>query len=92
MSSAILEQVKTLIIEELGIPLNTDNLDETTALDAGGLDLDSLGFVELIVLVEQQFGFQFSETEINLEAFKTIGTLSALIASKLAISESIAVR
>ncbi|MCP2728421.1 phosphopantetheine-binding protein [Symplocastrum sp. BBK-W-15] len=72
------------------MPLKTKNIDENTALDGEGLDLDSLGFVELIVLVEQHFDFQFSETEINLEAFKTIGSLSRLIANKLTPSENVA--
>ncbi|WP_256528933.1 phosphopantetheine-binding protein [Limnofasciculus baicalensis] len=82
--------MKTLILEELDMPLKTKNIDENTALDGEGLDLDSLGFVELIVLVEQHFDFQFSETEINLEAFKTIGSLSRLIANKLTPSENVA--
>ena len=90
MNETIVEKLKTLILEELGIPLKTKNIDENTALDTEGLDLDSLGFVELIVLVEQYFNFQFSETEINLEFFKTIGSLATLIANKLTASENVA--
>ncbi len=90
MNETIVEKLKTLILEELDMPLKTKNIDENTALDGEGLDLDSLGFVELIVLVEQHFDFQFSETEINLEAFKTIGSLSTLIANKLTPSENVA--
>lgn len=90
MNETIVEKLKTLILEELDMPLKTKNIDENTALDVEGLDLDSLGFVELIVLVEQHFDFQFSETEINLEAFKTIGSLSTLIANKLTPSENVA--
>lgn len=89
MNETIVEKLKTLILEELDIPLKTKNIDENTALDGEGLDLDSLGFVELIVLVEQHFDFQFSETEINLEAFKTIGSLSRLIANKLTPSANV---
>lgn len=89
MSNSIIEQIKTLMIQDLDLPLQTENLDENTALDGEGLDLDSLGFVELIIQVEERFNFQFTETEINLENFKTIGSLSTLISSKLAESEKI---
>lgn len=89
MENLILGQLKTILDEELNLPVNTENFDENTALDAEGLDLDSLGFVELIMQVEDRFNFQFTETEINLENFKTIGSLSTLIASKLAEEEAI---
>jgi acyl carrier protein len=89
MSKSILDQLKTILDEELNLPVNTDNFNENTALDGEGLDLDSLGFVELIMQVEDRFDFQFSETEINLENFKTLGSLSTLIASKLAEAEAI---
>jgi acyl carrier protein len=89
MSQSILDRLKTILDEELNLPVNTDNFNENTALDGDGLDLDSLGFVELIMQVEEKFEFQFSETEINLENFKTIGSLSSLIASKLAKHDNI---
>jgi acyl carrier protein len=89
MSKSILDRLKTILDEELNLPVNTENLNENTALDGDGLDLDSLGFVELIMQVEERFNFQFSETEINLENFKTIGSLSSLIASKLAENDHI---
>jgi acyl carrier protein len=89
MSKSILDQLKTILDEELNLPVNTENLNENTALDGDGLDLDSLGFVELIMQVEERFDFLFSETEINLENFKTIGSLSSLIASKLAENDNI---
>jgi acyl carrier protein len=89
MSKSILDRLKTILDEELNLPVNTENLNENTALDGDGLDLDSLGFVELIMQVEERFNFQFSETEINLENFKTIGSLSSLIASKLAENDNI---
>lgn len=83
MYDVICEQVKTLIDESLGMPLDATAMNQDTPLDVEGLDLDSLSFVELIMVVEQHFNFQFSEAELNLENFKTIGTLSSLIASKL---------
>ncbi|WNZ46992.1 acyl carrier protein [Leptolyngbya boryana CZ1] len=86
MYDTICEQVKTLIAENLGMPLDVETMNQDTPLDVEGLELDSLGFVELIMIVEQHFDFQFSEVEINLENFKTIGTLSTLIASKLTAS------
>lgn len=89
MSKSILDQLKTILDEELNLPVNTENFNESTALDGEGLDLDSLGFVELIMQIEDRFNFQFTENEINLENFKTIGSLSSLIASKSAENDNI---
>ena len=39
------------------------------------LGLDSIEFVELIVEIEEEFGFEFTEEELNLERYYNIKDL-----------------
>ena len=43
------------------------------------LGLDSIEFVELIVEIESEYGFEFDEEELNLEKYYCINDLIATI-------------
>ena len=40
-------------------------------------ELDSLALVELIVVIEERFGFEMDEEDITAEVFGTVGSLAA---------------
>lgn len=40
-------------------------------------ELDSLALVELIVVIEERFGFEMDEDDITAEVFGTVGSLAA---------------
>ena len=42
-------------------------------------ELDSLALVELIVVIEERFGFELDEADITAEVFATVETLAAHI-------------
>ena len=45
--------------------------------------LDSLAFVELVVFIENNFGFQFEDEELIIENFKSINTISNVVEKKV---------
>jgi acyl carrier protein len=45
--------------------------------------IDSLAFIKFIFLIEEQFGIQFTESEMIGDRVKTVGELIALIEEKL---------
>jgi acyl carrier protein len=89
MSDSIIEQLKTYILPELALKISLEQIDRETKLEGEGLDLDSLGFVELIMAIEEHFGFQFLETEIEVQNFQSIGSLSRLIGQKVLIKDNV---
>jgi acyl carrier protein len=51
-----------------------------TMLFKGGLELDSFAIVELISQLEMKFSFEFQESDFREEHFRSLGSLSDLIA------------
>lgn len=80
MDNALLNDTKTLIIKTVGDvapnPLPTDYPL------VGGL-LDSLAVTNLIVAIEEHFGFIFNDEELSAEAFQDAKSLAALISAKI---------
>ncbi len=83
MSNDLVNQLKTIIAEDLDVNLKADDIDENVSLFEEGLGLDSIAVVELISLIEQKFGFQFADADLNPDCFKNLQVLAGLIESKL---------
>ncbi len=78
-----INQLKHIITDELDVNLNLEKIDENASLFEEGLGLDSIAIMEFITLIEERFGFQFSDAELNLEPFKNLQTLAHFISTKL---------
>ena len=74
----ILENVKTILISELGHD-DFEMKDDLVATDVDGLD--SLTHMSIITSIENEFNVQFRLKELN--KLKNMGTLIELIQSKL---------
>jgi acyl carrier protein len=83
MSEALVNELKTIMAEELDVNLKVEDIDENASLFEGGMGLDSIAIVELISLVEQHFGFQFSDAELTPESFSNLNVLAEFISSKI---------
>ena len=56
-----------------------DRFTPDTELFGSLPELDSLALVELIVVIEERFGFELDEADITAEVFATVETLAAHI-------------
>jgi len=83
MSGTLVNQLKTIMAEELDVNLNVEEIDENASLFEDGLGLDSIAIVELISLVEQHFDFQFSDTDLTPEYFSNLNVLADFMSAKL---------
>lgn len=81
----ILEQLKTIIADRLDANIKRAEITAEVSLLEDGLGLDSIMLVELVSLVEETFGFQFEEDELDLEIFTNIQTLATFVATKSAL-------
>ena len=77
-----LHQLKQLLVEELDINLKIEQLADDVALLEEGLALDSVLIAELITLIENRFGFQFDDQDMNTDTFRDLTTLANFIASR----------
>lgn len=82
MSESVVEQLKTIIAEELDVNLKPEDIDESVSLFEDGLGFDSVIIVELIALTEEKFGIQFSDDELSLESFGNLNVLADCIMKK----------
>jgi acyl carrier protein len=77
------DRVKKVIIERLKLNVNAGEISNNTPLIGKGLGLDSVGVLELVVGLEQEFDIMFDDSEMNIELFENIGSLTNYINKKL---------
>ncbi len=78
----IKQQIKELLVDGLRLQTSPDKITDTMPLFDDGLGLDSLDAVELVVLVNRQFGVQIKDMDEGKTAFASVETLAAYIAEK----------
>lgn len=77
----IRERIKTVIIESLGLEgMTTDEIgDDMPLFGEEGLGLDSVDALELMVVLEKDFGVQIDSEEVDPEVFATVTSLERFI-------------
>jgi len=79
----ITERLKQIIAEELDINVKMENIRTDVGLLEDGIGMDSVAIMEFISIIEEKFGFQFSDSELSMEPFKNLTVLSEFIAEKI---------
>lgn len=78
-----MKNAKEFILEylesEYSLPKDAD--DSFNFIETGYVD--SMRMVQFIVLLEDEFGIEFTDEELTLDEFKTIGGLAGLVERKL---------
>ncbi len=82
--SDIKQEIKELLVDGLRLQTTPAEISDTTPLFDDGLGLDSLDAVELVVLVNKQFGVQIKDMDEGKTAFGSVETLAAYIKEKQA--------
>jgi acyl carrier protein len=79
----VIKELKQILTEDLfvSIPENEIKLEDSLASDLG---VDSVGFVELTMLLEEKYGISISGEEATPENFRNLDRLSNFIVSKTA--------
>ena len=81
MNNVIFEQVIDVIMNTVGGDIKREVLTEDFKL-VGNI-LDSMAVTNLILALEDYFGFIFNDDELSAEAFETVKTLTELVRNKL---------
>jgi len=74
------EDLKRLIVDRLRLEgLTPDKIGDDTPLFAGGLGLDSVDALELVVGLEQEYGIVIKSHEIDKAIFTSVQTLARFV-------------
>ena len=76
--------IKEKIVESLNLhDITADQIaDDAPLFGAGGLGLDSIDALELVVMLEKNFGIVIKDMEEGRPAFQSVKTLAAFINAK----------
>jgi acyl carrier protein len=80
MSGSLRVEILALLSQAAGRAVTGD---DATPIFQGGLALDSIALLEIVVGLEERFGLRL-RPEDGAQAFATIGTLTAFVAARRA--------
>ena len=76
-------ELKTKIIEVLNLEdISTDDIQDNDALFGDGLGLDSIDALELIVMLDKDYGIKLVDPKEGKSIFVSIETMAAYIKEK----------
>ncbi|UAB81693.1 acyl carrier protein [Marixanthomonas sp. SCSIO 43207] len=78
---ALKQELKENIIEQLNLEeFTVQDIDNDDALFGDGLGLDSIDALELIVMLDKDYGIKLTDPEKSKEIFQSINVLADYIA------------
>ncbi|MGM9785266.1 MAG: phosphopantetheine-binding protein [Candidatus Cryptobacteroides sp.] len=78
----LIEELKLKIIDALNLEgMQPDEIDDDAPLFGDGLGLDSIDALELIVLLEKEYGIKLKSSAEGKEVFKSVNVMADYVAS-----------
>ena len=80
---ALLPRLKRLIVNTLKLDdIRAEDIPDDEPLIGGGLNLDSIDALELVVTLEKEFGIKISSSEESRSALASVGHLADFILAR----------
>jgi acyl carrier protein len=78
----LVKELKVKIIETLGLmDVTPDDIDESGQLVGGDLGLDSIDVLELVMMIEKDYGIKIDNKELGVKVFASVKALAEHILS-----------
>jgi len=75
-----IEELKAQIIEALALEdVTPEDIEPEAQLVGGDLGIDSIDVLELVMMVEKEYGVVIDSKELGAEVFASLGALGAYI-------------
>jgi acyl carrier protein len=88
MTTDLRRKLKELLIERLKFEdMTPDDIPDDQPLFAGGLGLDSIDALEIVVMLESEFGIKVKNEGSARDSFKSIATLADFVESRSAAAQ-----
>lgn len=79
---SLIDKLKLEIIEELALDVTPAEIDPSAPLFGGGLGLDSIDGLELVVLLEKYYGIKVGQDENMQEIFSSVNALAEYVSQR----------
>jgi acyl carrier protein len=76
---AVIDKLKSEIIETMNLDMEVGDIDTDAPLFVAGLGLDSIDALELLVMLEKNYGISVTDPEEAKQIFVSVRTLAAYI-------------
>jgi acyl carrier protein len=82
---ALKDQIKTLMVENLMLQITTDEIaDDLPLFGPGGLGLDSVDALQLVVALDKNFGLKIADPAAAKVILQSVNTMAEAVKEKLA--------
>jgi acyl carrier protein len=75
----LIKELKTKLIVHLNLQLTPEEINPEESLFNSGLGLDSIDALELIVLLQQDYGIKVKTAEEGKQIFRSVRTMAEFI-------------
>ncbi|MEU7366190.1 acyl carrier protein [Streptomyces hygroscopicus] len=79
MQTALQKEIRQFVLstisEDMNHPLDTDEITDDSPMGTGGIDIDSLGLIELVLRLERRFHVKFPDSDIEQVGAMNLGEL-----------------
>lgn len=81
LSERIEDRVKCVIVNTLSLEI--DPVEIGDVLFGGEMGLNSMAMIELVIGLEEEFGFEVSDEDLRAEVFESVQTMADYVRSAL---------
>ena len=79
------QRLKVLLITELMLDMKADDIgDDTPLFGPAGIGLDSVDALQLVVMIEKNFGFKMADQEQAKRVLHSVGTIAEALEKQAA--------
>ncbi|MDR1130456.1 MAG: phosphopantetheine-binding protein [Prevotellaceae bacterium] len=78
----LIEELRTKLVEHLNLQIAGEQINPDEPLFNSGLGLDSIDALELIVLLQQDYGIKVKSAEEGKQVFRSVRTMAEYIMEK----------
>jgi acyl carrier protein len=84
MATDLRQKIKELLIERLKFEdMTPDDISDDEPLFAGGLGLDSIDALEIVVMLESEFGIKVKNESAARDHFRSVAALADFVAQRM---------
>ena len=78
-TDALLPELARKLVETLGLDMAPESVDPAAPLIGAGLGIDSIDTLELVVMIDRDYGVKIDNRAAGVEAFASLNSLAGYI-------------
>jgi len=78
-TDSLIPELARKLVETLGLDMTPESVDPAAPLIGAGLGIDSIDTLELVVMIDKDYGVKIDNRAAGVEAFASLNALAAFI-------------